>query len=205
MKISKVIITGIHTEIGKTITAGVITKKFNAYYWKPIQSGLINNEGDKEFIQKYFKVPPEKILPETYRLYLPASPHFSAAQQDIYIEPDKIVPPSKTPLVIEGAGGLMVPLNNNTLFIDLFQKWNLPVILVVNTYLGAINHTLLSIEALKNRNINLLGIITSGDVVPSTLKAILDFGKVKLLGQIPKITDFTRLEIEKLNFEFELD
>ena len=98
----------------------------------------------------------------------------------------------------------MVPINNEMLLIDLFQQWKLPVILVVNTYLGSINHSLLSIEALKKRNMNLLGIITSGEIVPSTLEAILHFGEVKLLGKIPKIEDLANFDINKQDFDFVL-
>ncbi len=205
MKYSQIVITGIHTEIGKTVTAALLTKKFNAFYWKPVQSGLIGGVGDKETLQKDFGISEEKLLPEAYRLQFPASPHFSAARENVNIEMKKLLRvPEKKPLIIEGAGGLMVPLNNQYLFIDLFEKWKLPLVLVVNTYLGAINHSLLSIEAIRRRKIPFLGIITSGKIVPSTLKAILHFGNVPLLAKVPEIKDFKSFDVSEWDIDFEM-
>ncbi len=203
-KYSQIVVTGIHTEIGKTVTSALLSKKFNAFYWKPVQSGLDDGIGDKDTLKNVFGISEEKLLPEAYRLQFPASPHFSAEKENVKIDIEKIKIPKKTPLIIEGAGGLMVPLNNDFLLMDLFEKWQIPVVLVVNTYLGAINHSLLSIEAIRQRNIPFLGIITSGEIVPSTLEAILHFGKVPLLAKIPPLKNPKNFDIHSWEVAFSM-
>jgi dethiobiotin synthetase len=129
-------------------------------------------------------------VPEAYRLKLPASPHQAAAEEGITIDPDALIPPDG-PVVIEGAGGLMVPLNADTLFLDVFARWQLPLILCARTRLGTINHTLLSIEAIRARNIPLLGVAFIGDDNAESEKAIVQFGKVRRLGRLPVIEPLT--------------
>jgi dethiobiotin synthetase len=166
------------------VFAAGLAGMLGARYWKPVQAGIL---GDSETVARLADV---EIVPEAYRLKLPASPHQAAAAEGITIDPNSLVPP-EGPLVIEGAGGLMVPLNGSTLFIDVFARWRIPVILCARTRLGTINHSLLSIEAIRARKIPLHGIAFIGDANPESEKAITEFGKVKRLGRLPVITPLT--------------
>src|SRR5690242_6611246 len=150
------VVTGTDTDIGKTIFAAGLAGMLGARYRKPVQAGL---PGDSETVAELAGV---EVVPEVYRLKLPASPHQAAAEDGIIIDPDFLVPP-QGPLVIEGAGGLMVPLNRQILLIDLFARWQVPLILCARTRLGTINHTLLSLEAIRTRNIPLQGIAFIGE------------------------------------------
>jgi dethiobiotin synthetase len=156
-------VTGIGTGIGKTIVSAILVESLKADYWKPIQSGDLDNSDTLKV--KSLVVNKVSIFhPEAYRLTQPFSPHKSADLDGIVIDPLKIIAPkTDNQLIIEGAGGLMVPLNNNFLMIDLIQQLDAEVILVVKHYLGSINHTLLSLDALKNRDINIKAIIFNGD------------------------------------------
>jgi dethiobiotin synthetase len=163
-----------------------------ARYWKPVQAGV---PGDSETVAELASV---EVVPETYRLKLPASPHQAAAEEGITIDPDSLVPP-QGPVVIEGAGGVMVPLNRRTLFLDVFARWKLPLILCARTKLGTINHTLLSIQAVRSRNIQLHGVAFIGDANAESESIIAEIGKVKRLGRLPHIAPLTR---EKLAHSF---
>jgi dethiobiotin synthetase len=132
-----------------------------------------------------------KTLPEAWRLKMPASPHQSAADENIAIDADALTPPAG-PLVIEGAGGLMVPLTRQTLFIDVFARWKLPLIICARTKLGTINHTLLSIEAVRTRGIPLVGVAFIGDANPESESIIAEKGAVKRLGRLPLLASLTR-------------
>jgi len=158
-----IFITGIGTGIGKTIVSAILVEKFQADYWKPIQSGDLENS-DTLLVQSLVSNSVSKFHPEAYRLTQPFSPHKSAALDGIEIDPARIiVPETGNQLIIEGAGGLMVPLNDRFLMIDLIKQLDAEVILVSQNYLGSINHTLLSIDALHSRNIPIKGIIFNGD------------------------------------------
>src|ERR1700753_1865673 len=140
-------VTGIGTGIGKTIVSVILVEKLQADYWKPVQSGDLQDT-DSDKIRSLVSNDKTRIFPEAYRLTQPFSPHKSAAIDNVTIDPDAfVVPVTDNMLIIEGAGGLMVPLNNNFLMIDLIKKLNAEVILVSRNYLGSINHTLLSLEA----------------------------------------------------------
>lgn len=179
-------VTGIGTGIGKTIVSAVLVEKLRADYWKPIQSGDLD-KSDSLLVQSLISNNNTKIHPESYRLTQPFSPHKSAAIDDITIDPDTIhLPKSNNALIVEGAGGLMVPLNNESLIIDLIKKLNIEVVLVSQNYLGSINHTLLSIHALKNYGIPVRGIIFNGSEDTSSQDFILKNSRLKLLGHIPK-------------------
>ncbi|MDE1570867.1 dethiobiotin synthase [Aquabacter sp. P-9] len=179
------IVTGTDTGIGKTIFSAALTGALGARYWKPVQSGL-EEETDSATVARLGRVPPERILPEAYRLQLPASPHLSAEAEGVAIDPDALVPPEGNgPLIIEGAGGLLVPLTRSLLTIDLFARWGLPVILCARTTLGTINHTLLSVEALRRRNMAIHGIAFIGPEMPDNARVIADFSGVKILGRLP--------------------
>jgi len=180
------VVTGTDTNIGKTVFCAGLCGLFGARYWKPVQAGL-DGPTDSEVIAEFAGV---EIVPEVYRLKLAASPHQAAAAEGVTIDPDALAPPDG-PLVIEGAGGLMVPLNSETLYIDVFARWGLPLILCARTRLGTINHTLLSIEAIRARDIPLLGVAFIGDLNEESESVITEIGKVKRLGRLPVIEPLT--------------
>jgi dethiobiotin synthetase len=179
-------ITGIGTGIGKTIVSAVVTEKLKADYWKPIQSGDLH-DSDTLKVKSLVANPQTIFYPESYRLTQPYSPHKSAAIDGINIDPKKIVKPeTSNQLIIEGAGGLMVPLNDTFLMIDLIKQLGVDVILVSQNYLGSINHTLLSASLLKQYDINITGIVFNGKTDTDSENYILKYTGVKLLGYIPE-------------------
>lgn len=156
-------VTGIGTDVGKTVVSAILVEKLKADYWKPIQSGDLDNS-DTMKVQALISNPISKFHPEAYRLTQPYSPHKSAALDGVTIDLDQInLPQTDNQLVIEGAGGLMVPLNNTHFIVDLIQKFEAEVVLVVKHYLGSINHTLLSLELLKQKKIKVNTLIFNGD------------------------------------------
>ena len=179
----KLFITGIGTDVGKTIVSAIITEALEADYWKPIQAGDLDNS-DSHKIKRYIANFKTKIHENSYKLNTPASPHLAAEIDGITIDLKQIKEPkTKNHLVIEGAGGVLVPLNNADSIIDLIQK-DYKVIVVSRHYLGSINHTLLTIEALKNRNISVVGIIFSGDENKASEEIILSKTSAKFIGRI---------------------
>lgn len=182
------IITGTDTGIGKTIFAAGLTGALQARYWKPVQSGL-EEETDSQIVARLTGC---ETLPEAYRLHLPASPHLSAEAEGTTIDPARLTLPAATgPLVVEGAGGLMVPLNRQMLMIDLFARWQVPVILCARTALGTINHSLLSLAALRQSGCPILGITFIGPANPAVEQTICDFGQVAHLGTLPILPELT--------------
>ncbi|MDN3654034.1 dethiobiotin synthase [Ferruginibacter paludis] len=180
-----IIIAGIHTGIGKTICSAIICQALGYDYWKPVQAGDLANS-DSLFIKKNVTNEDCFIHPERFRLSIPASPHYAAIQDGIEIRPsDFILPKTTKPLAIETAGGIMSPFSNNFLNIDLIQQFNLPVILVSNNYLGSINHTLLTVNALLQKNIAIKGLVFSGEAVESTRAFILQHTQLPVLFSIP--------------------
>jgi len=156
-------VTGIGTDVGKTIISAILVEKLKADYWKPIQSGDLNNS-DTMKVQRLISNTITRFHPEAYRLTQPYSPHKSADLDGVAINIDKIkLPETDNQLLIEGAGGLMVPLNDEHFVVDLIQKFNAEVILVVKHYLGSINHTLLSLELLKQKKIKVRALIFNGE------------------------------------------
>jgi dethiobiotin synthetase len=180
-----IFITGIGTGVGKTIVSAIITEKLKADYWKPIQSGDLD-DSDTLKVKSLVSNDVTVFHPESYRLTQPFSPHKSAAIDKITINLQNIIlPKTDNQLVIEGAGGLMVPLNDSFLIIDLIKQLNAKVILVSKNYLGSINHTLLSIQALKNYNIEVMGIVFNGQKDIYSKTYILNYSGLTELGQIP--------------------
>lgn len=184
----RIVVTGTDTGIGKTIFSAGLVDYLGASYWKPVQSGL-DEETDTEVVTRLAQLPSDRVIAECWRLKTPVSPHLSAEIDGIAIDPDALRVPETGghPLVIEGAGGLMVPLTRTTLFIDVFARWNLPVVLCARTALGTINHSLLSIEALRRRDINILGVAFLGDAVPDSEQIICELGNVRRLGRLPRL------------------
>jgi len=179
----KLFITGIGTDVGKTIASAIVTQALEADYWKPIQAGDLENS-DSHKIQRYISNGKTVVHENSYKLNTPASPHLAAELDGITINLKQIIEPkTKNHLVIEGAGGALVPLNSTDCVIDLIQK-DYTVIVVSRHYLGSINHTLLTIEALKSRKIKVSGIIFSGDENKATEEIILKKSGVSFIGRI---------------------
>lgn len=179
------VVTGTDTGIGKTVFAAALTGALGACYWKPVQSGL-DGPTDQQTVQVLTGLGPSHFLPEAYRLALPTSPHIAAAAEGVEIDTERLtVPDTVRPLIIEGAGGPLVPLTDNMLFIDLFARWRLPVILCARTALGTINHSLLAIEALRRRDIPVHGVAFIGETNPSTEDTIAAMGQIRRLGRLP--------------------
>lgn len=179
----KLFVTGIGTDVGKTIASSILVEALQADYWKPIQAGDLDHS-DSNKVKSQISNSKSQIFENSYKLNTPASPHYAAQLDGITIDINQIQEPkTSNHLVIEGAGGLLVPLNDTACIIDLIQK-DYEVILVSRHYLGSINHSLLSLEALKSRNISCAGIIFSGDENPATESIILSKSGVKCIGRI---------------------
>ena len=177
-------VTGIGTDVGKTLVSAILVESLHADYWKPVQAGDLENT-DTMKVQALVSNVRSQFHAEAYRLSKPMSPHAAAAIDGITIELKNIsVPNTSNPLVIEGAGGLMVPLNDQFLVIDLIAKLNTEVVLVSSNYLGSINHTLLTVAALKNKNIPIAGIIFNGSPAITTEEFILRYTGLKCLLRI---------------------
>lgn len=189
---AKYFITGIGTGIGKTLISAILTEKLMADYWKPIQSGDLDIS-DSKTIASLISNPKSVIHPESYRLTRPLSPHLSAKLDGVEIRLDQIIiPETENNLIIEGAGGLMVPLNETQLIVDLIDKLDVEVILISQNYLGSINHTLLSINLLNQYEIKIKGIIFNGDENLETERFILDYSKIKKLGHVPSLRNIDK-------------
>ena len=177
-------VTGIGTDVGKTIASAISVEAMGADYWKPIQAGDLH-QTDTMKVQSLVSNKQSVFYPETYRLTKPMSPHAAAFYDKVEINPDDVLLPKHgRNLIIEGAGGLMVPLSKDFLMIDLIEKLGAEVILISQNYLGSINHTLLSAEALKNRNITVKGIIFNGQSVNTTETFICEYTGLKVLLRI---------------------
>ena len=179
----KIFVTGIGTDVGKTIASAIITEALEADYWKPIQAGDLQNS-DSHKVKSFLSNEKTVIHPNSYALNTPASPHLAAELDGIVIDLKKIIEPkTENHLVVEGAGGVFVPLNDTDCVIDLIQN-EYKVIVVSRHYLGSINHTLLTIEALQNRKIAVAGIVFSGDENKATESIILSKTGIKCIGRI---------------------
>ncbi len=199
----RIVVTGIGTDVGKTVVAAILTEALEADYWKPVQAGDLENS-DSLKVQKLISNTKTTIHAEEFRLSQPMSPHAASKIDDITIKlSDFHLPETQNNLIIEGAGGLMVPLNDNDLIIDLIKELDAEVVLVSQNYLGSINHTLLSLEVLKYENINVLGIIFNGDENAETEKYILNCSGLKCLGRIKRhdMIDKETVLSYKLQFE----
>lgn len=181
---ARFVVTGTDTDVGKTVFAAALAGALNATYWKPVQTGLADG-ADTDTVRS---LGVERRLPEAYRLKAPLSPHRAAELDGVEIDPAHLALPSiADPMVIEGAGGVLVPLTRSLTIADLFADWGLPVILVARTGLGTINHSLLSIEALRARKIRIAGIAFVGDANPDSETTIATMGNVRSLGRLPML------------------
>lgn len=185
---SALIVTGTDTGIGKTVFSAGLARALGATYWKPVQAGL-EEATDTETVTTLSGV---SCLPETYRLDLPASPHLSAEAEGIEIDTGKLtLPQVNGPLVIEGAGGIMVPLTRKVTYLDMFARWEAPVVLVARTQLGTINHTALSLMALRGAGIPVVGVAFVGDAEPLVEDTIAQMFDVAHLGRLPRLDPLT--------------
>jgi dethiobiotin synthetase len=189
-------IAGTDTDVGKTVFAAALAGFLRARYWKPVQAGL-QGEADSQAVARLTGGEAE-VLPEAYRLSTPCSPHEAARIDGVVIDPARLaLPPGDDPLVVEGAGGVLVPLRDDLLSADQFARWGLPVVLVARTTLGTINHSLLSLEALRARGIAVHGIVFSGESNPASEAAITHFGQVRHLGRLPHLDPLNAATLAK--------
>jgi dethiobiotin synthetase len=192
---SPIVITGTDTGIGKTVFAAALTSVLKGSYWKPVQSGL-TEETDSDVVRRLGRLQPEDIIAEAWRLNTPASPHLSAQIDGLTIVPDELEPPQTPgPVIIEGAGGLLVPLTRRRLQAEVFARWGYPTVLCARTGLGTINHTLLSLEALRHRCIPVLGLVFIGEEQGDTERTIEEIGGVRSLGRLPWLDPLTPDEL----------
>jgi dethiobiotin synthetase len=199
----KIFVTGIGTDVGKTIVSSILTEALEADYWKPVQAGDLDNS-DSIKVKNLISNKKTRIHIERHKLNSPMSPHAAAEIDNVEILlTDFILPETTNNLVVEGAGGLMVPLNDKDLIIDLIQQLDLEVVLVSQNYLGSINHTILSLDALKNRGITVLGIVFNGEENRETEKFILNYANLKSLGRIKQHEEVDKEVVLSYKSQFE--
>jgi len=179
---TRLIVSGTDTGIGKTVLAAAIAAATGAAYWKPIQSGTLDDSDTANVRRLGIRT----VHPEAYRLTEPLSPHRAAELDGVTIDPEKLTPPDGT-IVVEGSGGVLVPITRNLLFADVFAGWGMPVVLAARTTLGTINHSLLSIEALRARRVPIRGIAFVGEANADNEATIAAIGGVRRLGRLPWI------------------
>ena len=194
----KFVVCGTDTDIGKTLISSFLVRGLNSCYWKPIQSGM-GNETDSEFVKRVSGVSNEKILKESYIFSNPVSPHWAAEIDKVKIKKSLLnLPEIDQNLVVETAGGLMVPITRDFLQIDQIKIWKLPVIIVCRSSLGTLNHTLLSIEALRTRKIKILGLIINGEKHFDNPRTLKTFSDLPIIAEFPFIEDLNCNTLDKL-------
>ncbi len=190
-------VTGTDTHIGKTITSAILASVMNAAYWKPIQSGLADEKSDSEIVMELVGLSPVHIFPSQYQFQLSLSPHHAAEYENVEIDLAKITAPiTEKGLITEGSGGVLVPINNTCTIRDLIKKLNYPVVIVARGTLGTINHTLLTIEALKQKNICILGVIFNGELNRANQTTIEKLGNVNTLFCVPHFSSLTKNNLQ---------
>ena len=197
-------VTGTDTDVGKTVVSAWLVARLGACYWKPVQAGN-QPETDSAIVRRLSGAPPDRILPEAYVLPEPIAPHEAARRAGITIDMERLVPPPcNRPLVVEGAGGLMVPLTDRAYVIDLATELHLPIILVTRSTLGTINHTLLSLEAIRRRGLPLAGVVVNGPETPHNRAAIERYGQVEVVAEIPWLDQLTPATLMAIEPELDL-
>ena len=183
-----IFVTGTDTDIGKTVVSACLVRALNADYWKPIQSGLVDGR-DRDSVATLAGLNEDRIHPSTYELQAPLSPHEAARLENASLNMDALIlPETDKTIIVEGAGGVLVPINSECLMIDLMAQLGLPVIVVARSGLGTINHTLLTLEALHVRNLNVLGVIVNGPKNPANVEAIQTYGKTNILLELEPLS-----------------
>ena len=197
-------VTGTDTDVGKTVVSAWLVARLGACYWKPVQAGN-HPETDSAIVRRLTGASPDRILPEAYLLPEPIAPHEAARRAGITIDMERLVPPPcNRPLVVEGAGGLMVPLTDRAYVIDLATELHLPIILVTRSTLGTINHTLLSLEAIRRRGLTLAGVVVNGPETPHNRAAIERYGQVEVVAEIPWLDQLTPATLMAIEPELDL-
>lgn len=192
-------ITGIGTNVGKTIVSAVLTEALQADYWKPIQSGVIEGK-DSDTVKSFISNSKSVFHPETYLLNEPLSPHFAAKLDGVEIELDKIqLPKTANHLIIEGAGGLLVPINDNNYVIDIAKQLDCEIVLVISSYLGCINHSLLSIDYLKRNHFKIKALVFNGEFAPEVKQAISNYANNTLIIDIPSLNELSKSSILQIS------
>ena len=183
----RLVVCGTDTDVGKTVVSAWLVQGLNAHYWKPVQSGL-DGGGDRSSLARLLPQAAERLLPEAYRLSRPLSPHWAAELDGVDIEPERLqLPAPGLPLVVETAGGVLVPLRRDWLQIEQLQRWQLPVLLVARSGLGTLNHTLLTLEALRRRALPLLGLVLNGPPHPDNPRTLEQLGGLPVLAELPPL------------------
>lgn len=186
-----IVVTGTDTDVGKTVFSAALAGALGTSYWKPIQAGT-EGGGDSARVAELAGARLRAVIPEAYCLATPCAPQRAAAIDGVTIDPAKLtLPEVMGPLVVEGAGGVLVPVTDDLLFADLFARWGVAVVLVARTALGTINHSLLSIEALRRRGVPVLGVAFVGDADPDSEATIARIGAVRRLGRLPRLDPLT--------------
>lgn len=180
---ARLFVTGTDTGVGKSYVAALLAVGLEAAYWKPVQTGT---DADADWVRRVAGLPAERVLPETYRLRAPLSPHEAARRQGVQIEMSRFARPKRPRLIVEGAGGVLVPLDDQHLMIDLMAALGLPVLVVARSELGTINHTLLTLEQLRRSRCPLVGVVVNGPPNPANCRAIAHYGRVSVLATIDR-------------------
>lgn len=189
----RIVVAGIHTEVGKTVVSALLTKALNARYWKPVQCGT---PSDSQWVENFTG---NHCYPSYFSLKTPCSPHLAARKEGIHIHPQNLQPPEHDGfLIIEGTGGILVPLNETDTWIDAAVQWRASWVLVHRHYLGSLNHFLLTIEALKQRQISLLGIVFNGEGDPVTEEMLIQKANSRCLERILWEKQFTKSRIQEI-------
>jgi dethiobiotin synthetase len=200
----RLIVGGTDTDVGKTVVSALLVQGLGACYWKPVQSGLAEGS-DSQWVQTMLSLPPERLLKESYRLQAPVSPHWAAEQEQVVIDPNRLsLPSGDGPLVVETAGGVMTPLGRDWLQIDQIRGWGLPLVLVARSGLGTLNHTLLSLEALRHRSIPVLGLVLNGPLHPDNPRTLEQLGGVPVLAQLPRLEPLNAAALQRQWLESDL-
>ena len=213
----RLVVCGTDTDVGKTVVSALLVQGLSASYWKPVQCGL-DGGGDRDRLREWLQLPEPRLVPEAYRLAAPVSPHWAAELERASelegdselegpspgangapIEPSRLgLPAVAGPLVVECAGGLLVPLRRDRLQIEQIQDWGLPVLLVARSGLGTLNHTLLSLEALAQRRIPVLGLVLNGPPHADNPRTLAALGGVPLLACLPPLATINRQSLAAL-------
>ena len=197
-------IAGTDTDVGKTLVSAWLLTQLEGTYWKPIQAGTVPTT-DSATVQRLAQLPVSRVLPEAYLLPKPMAPHEAARRANIAMDMEKLrLPPHDGLVVVEGAGGLMVPIADGAYMIDLADSLDLPIILVARSTLGTINHTLLSLEAIRRRGLPLAGVVISGPESPHNRAAIERFGQVEVIAEIPFLETVSRDTLKAVAPELDL-
>lgn len=198
-------ITGIGTGVGKTLVSAILTEALQADYWKPVQCG-ISDGTDTQLVKELVSNAKTNFHSESYCFNEPVSPHLAASLVNEKIRLEKMILPDITNrLIIEGAGGLMVPLNDSNFVIDLAKEFEAEVILVVRNYLGCINHTLLSIDYLARYDFEIKGLVLNGNFDPLVKSAIINYAEIPIIGEIPEVSEITKETVQHLSHKINLD